>query len=307
MSHELDIKVENKYVVEVRLDQSVFTIDVDEHGRPQFTESVLEKVPPYIREEMKTILFEMKFGPKQVHKCVYIDADHQEWCPETKGLGNCNCTPANVSYRSKKPTQQLGISIGEEYVELKYGESVFKLGLKRNGYADFPESVTKELPPEIPFIVAGRIPNMRKNGINQTQIELEIVHDFWCDELAGVGVCRCDPVLRNPDEPKLTQWWEAGWGVLTCVVCHKSYNGDISSYHVRYDWAPLFKRHRITDNHNKVYWEFWRKTLICEDCLRNIMSETHIRFPHVIDDVETSPRVRRRRPIRDRGKLRLVK
>ena len=75
---------------------------------------------------------------------------------------------------------------------------------------------------------------MRKNGINQTQIELEIEHDFWCQELAGVGMCRCDPVLCDPDEVKLTQWWEAGWGVLTCDVCHESYNGDITLYTVRY-------------------------------------------------------------------------
>src|SRR5262249_20252046 len=161
--------------------QSVFTAEVDRNGRPKFTDSVVEKVPPYMRNLLENILMEMRFGPQEVHKCVSVDADHREWCSETKGLGNCNCDPANVSYRSKKPIQQLGISIGAEYVEVKYGESLFKLGFNRHGYYPvFPESVTKELPPEIPGIVVGRISDMRKNGINQTQIELEVVHDFWC-------------------------------------------------------------------------------------------------------------------------------
>src|SRR5262245_15462456 len=120
----------------------------------------------------------MSFGPKQIHKCVYVDEDHQEWCAEAKGVGSCNCNPG-TSFTSKKPIQQLGITIGDEYVELKFGESLFKLALNRHGYPDFPESVTKELPPEIPGIVNVRIHRMRKNGINQTHVELEIVHDYW--------------------------------------------------------------------------------------------------------------------------------
>jgi len=138
MAHELEIKLEDKYVVEIRLDQSVFTVEVDRNGRPKFTESVLEKVPPYIRRLIKDILPEMRYGPNRVHKCLYVDA-HQESCSEAKGLGRCNCEPASVSYTSKKPIQQLGIRIEDESVELKYGESLFKFGLKR--YRDFPESV----------------------------------------------------------------------------------------------------------------------------------------------------------------------
>ena len=104
MSHELEIKSE-KYVVRFRLDESVFTVEVDKYGRPQFRESVLEKVPPYVRDLIENILKETPFNPNLIHKCGYVDADHQEWCAEAKGVGNCNCDPANVSYRPKKPIQ----------------------------------------------------------------------------------------------------------------------------------------------------------------------------------------------------------
>jgi hypothetical protein len=313
MAHELEIKSEK--IVKFRLDQSVFTCDVDKHGRLQVPESVLEKVPPFVRKLVKNIVIEMGFDSNQVHKRVYyLDVDHQEWCAEANGLGNCNCDPVSTSYTSKKPIQQIGISIGDEYVELKYGESVFKLGLKKNGYPVFPESVKKELPPEISGIVAGRVSRMRKDGRTQEQINLDIMHDYGCDELAGIGKCACDPVLSlvEPDEPKVGRWGEEGWGVLTCVVCRKSHIGDTGSYRVTYNYDKLFEKHWVIkdneeDNDHRFYWAFSNKTLICEDCLRDIMSETRIRFPNVID-VARSPSVRRRgRSIRDRGRLRLIK
>jgi hypothetical protein len=185
---------------------------------------------------------------------------------------------------AKKTVHQLGISIGDQSVELRFGDSVFKLDLDPDGYPFFPESVEKELPPNIPRIVVGTIFDMKKDGRNQAQIDLDILHNYWCEELAGIGMCRCTPVLWDPGEPKLGQCWtDTGtWGALTCVVCHESANGSLGSYGVTYNYDYLFEKLWI-DGNDRFYWAFSSKTLICEECLSNIMSETGIRFPNEID------------------------
>src|SRR5262245_34850354 len=132
MSHELEIKLENKYVLQFRLDESVFTVEVDKHGRPQFPESVVEKVPPYIRKMMERIV--MTFDTAPAHRCGYVEVDHEAGCAEAKELGKCNCDPVSVSYKAKEPIQQLGINIGTECVQLQYGDAVYRLDLDQNGY-----------------------------------------------------------------------------------------------------------------------------------------------------------------------------
>jgi hypothetical protein len=184
-----------------------------------------------------------------------------------------------------KVIDQIGISIGDEYVELKYGEWVFKLGLDQNGYPDFPESVKKELPLNIPQTVISAMATMRADGRKQAQIELEIL--------------RCDPVLCDPDEPKLGQWYEGSWGALTCAVCHESSNGRTGSDRVTYNYHTLFEKHWVykdneEDNDITFYWAFSNKTLICEECLRNIMSETGITFPNGIDCAYSPDRPQKR-------------
>src|SRR5262249_33557771 len=210
-----------------------------------------------------------------------------------------------------KEHKHVEIMFKDRCVELTVDESVFKLALDDRGLPLFPESVKQQLPPWMPKEVEETISRMRNVRQNETH-NLDVVHQYWCDELAGIGMCDCDPVLCHYDIRGLTEWYEGSWGTLTCVVCHESSNGRTGLDRVWYNGDRLFEKHWVykdneQDNDPRVYWAFSSETLICEDCLRNIMSETRIRFPHVIDDVERSPSVRRRRPVSDRGRLRLVK
>jgi hypothetical protein len=82
-----EIKVRDDYL-EFNYGGSVFKIDLDERGLPQFPESVREKLPPYITEMVEKMIEHGDHdGP------CYIDVCHKPWCAELKGIGGCNCDP----------------------------------------------------------------------------------------------------------------------------------------------------------------------------------------------------------------------
>jgi hypothetical protein len=188
---------------------------------------------------------------------------------------------------SQKKKPNIGIVVRDGYIELSVDGSVFKLSLDERGVPQFPESVKKELPPYMPKEVEKIIGGMRNCRQNETY-NLDIVHKFWCEELAGIGICTCDPVLCHSKVLGLGQCGAESWGTFTCVVCHESSNGRTGSDHVTYNGDQLFGKYSVIkdneeDNDYRFYWAFSDTTLICEECLRNIMAETRIGFPNVID------------------------
>jgi hypothetical protein len=180
-------------------------------------------------------------------------------------------------------------------LELNVDGSVFKLSLDERGVPQFPESVKQQLPPYMLKAVERVICERRIHGQNEAW-SLGIVHEFWCEELAGIGMCNCDPVLCPSELLGLGQWYEGSWGRLTCVVCHESSNGRMGSDRVMNNGDQLFVKHWVWEDGLKVgrcFWAFSNTTLICEECLRNIMAETGIDFPNVIDFRSSPSRARK--------------
>jgi hypothetical protein len=181
-----------------------------------------------------------------------------------------------------KVIDQIGISIGDEYVELKYGEWVFKLGLDQNGYPDFPESVKKELPLNIPQTVISAMATMRADGRKQAQIDVDILHEYWCAELMGTGTCSCDPVFWDSNDTEVDiQTTTCGYGKLTCRVCGESSTGEVvSGIYISKD-TMLWEINWI-NGHKRTYRCVSSTTFICEDCEINFWQPRKI--SKVIDD-----------------------
>jgi hypothetical protein len=178
--------------------------------------------------------------------------------------------------------EKVSIKIEDDCVELNVDGSVFKLSLDERGVPQFPESVKQQLPPYMPKEVEEIISRMSKNTVEN----LDVVHQYWCQELAGIGMCKCDPVLCPSDLRGLWASGEGSWGTYICVVCHASSSGRTGSVYVRYNLDSLFQKHWVykdnQEDDNRIYWAFSNETLICEDCLGNIMAEEGIDFPNAI-------------------------
>jgi hypothetical protein len=185
---------------------------------------------------------------------------------------------------AKHIVDQLGITIGEKSVELQLGESVFKLGLDEYGFPDFPESVKNELPPYVPEMVEKMMCKMRSHGPNQAEIYLDVGHKVWCAELTGIGMCNCNPFLRDAEIREYSGTWQDR--KLTCVLCDESSTGEIHGRVLQDDGDELWERF-WTNGGDRFYWIFSgdeSRLLICEDCLSNFMAKYGVKFPNIIDE-----------------------
>jgi len=204
---------------------------------------------------------------------------------------------------AKHIVDQLGITIGEKSVELKLGESVFKLGLDEHGFPQFPESAKKELPPYVPEMVEKMMSKMRSHSPNQAEIYLDVGHKVWCAELTGIGMCNCNPFLRDAEIREYSG--TCGDGKLTCVLCDESSTGEIRCDVLQDDGGELWERF-WTNGGDRFYWIFSgdnSRPLICEDCLSNFMANYGVKFPNIIDDDSlTCPRIALRGTTKDQPK-----
>src|SRR5262245_15617333 len=91
MKYIVEIKfVEDKFV-EITLEDSVFRSDLDERGSPKLTESLKEKVPPYMPEIIGQGIKNRRQSPNQAP--IHIAVSHEPWCCEKRETGRCNCNP----------------------------------------------------------------------------------------------------------------------------------------------------------------------------------------------------------------------
>jgi hypothetical protein len=91
MKNKLDIKFVDEECVEISLEESVFRLAIDEHGLPEFPESLKEKLPPYLPEMVERWIKSKRHNPNQ--GLPYMAVSHELRCPEMKGTGRCNCNP----------------------------------------------------------------------------------------------------------------------------------------------------------------------------------------------------------------------
>jgi hypothetical protein len=163
---------------------------------------------------------------------------------------------------------KLAITIRDKSIELQLGKSVFKLDMNEDGYVDFPESVRKELPTNIPEIAIVTVLGMTQDGRTQAEIDLEVIHQYWCSELMETGICDCSPVLWGSQEPDVDV--QAGGcgsdGKLTCRVCGKSSTGHIHDGIHRYKDTILWDIIWTDDGHTTCYRVVSPTTLICQHC-----------------------------------------
>jgi hypothetical protein len=150
-------------------------------------------------------------------------------------------------------------------VEFNYGGSAFKLDLDECGLPQFPESVREKLPPYVPEMVE-KLVRYRKNGY------LRVIHESWCAETAGLGMCNCNPVMNDPTE---THGWASGDGKLTCSMCYECSFGEIGCQLVEDTvgncWELLW-----TKGGDRFYWIMEKdesKLILCEDCLKYAIEE----------------------------------
>jgi hypothetical protein len=66
------------------------------------------------------------------------------------------------------------IFVGDGWVELTLGESVYKLDLDVNRLPEFPQSVTQELPPYLPSMVEEMLREMKIRHINHCEIRVRV-------------------------------------------------------------------------------------------------------------------------------------
>ena len=91
MKNTVDIKFVEDGCVEITFGESVFRLAIDEHGSPQFPESLKEKLPPYMPEMVERWIMSKRHNPNQGFP--YMAVSHEPWCPEMRGTGRCNCNP----------------------------------------------------------------------------------------------------------------------------------------------------------------------------------------------------------------------
>lgn len=288
MLHELEVKLKDKHVW-VITDETVLSVGLDEHGRPQFHDSVLERFPRYMQELVEKFVSEMRCNPNQHRKCVDVNVEHRTSCAEAQGLGKCNCDPMNVSYTpkvrrritpKKKLVQQLEITIKEENqcVEFRFANWVFKFDLDRNGNPLFPESVKNELPPYMPEMVEKIVKRMRGDD-GSFDLYLDPQHEPWCAEVKGTGECNCWPIFFNDNNQRT--YIET----LTCAVCGESTTGKLGSLSGGEQWTKgwVWKRGRRI----RAYWFFTAddhyERQICDDCLKTFHGYTYDVFANTPD------------------------
>ena len=153
---------------------------------------------------------------------------------------------------TEKKKHKVEIRVEDRRVELNLDDgSVFKLSLDERGFPQFPESVRDELPGSTPGIIQATLLKMKKDGRNQAQIYVDVLHVYDCATLAKDGTCDCRPVFRDSSHPQQEADFEQiGYGTLTCIVCRESSVGERCSCSFYYYDTALWHRfgRRATTN-----------------------------------------------------------
>jgi hypothetical protein len=108
MKNTVDIKFVEDGCIEITLGESVFRLDLDEDGLPEFPELLKEKLPPYMPEMVERWIKSKRHNPNQ--GLPYLAVSHRPWCREIRGTGRCNCNPGMSDL---KITEYSGISDGK--------------------------------------------------------------------------------------------------------------------------------------------------------------------------------------------------
>lgn len=170
-----------------------------------------------------------------------------------------------------KDRKHVGIRIEDGSVELNLEGPKFDIGLDERGSPLFTESVRQQLPPYIPEFVEKLVEKMIKEmGSNRSSsawVYLNVEHEDSCAESTDIGICDCNPFLRDH---KIEEYIIGECVTLTCAVCDESITGKKGACD-EYDQAIRFWM-RDGDS-DKGYWRFaYDKShrLFCEDCARKV-------------------------------------
>ena len=178
----------------------------------------------------------------------------------------------------EKKKHKVEIRVEDRRVELNVDGSVFKLSSDERGFPQFPESVRDDLPGSTPGIIVATMMKMKRDGRNQAQIYVDVLHQFTCAKLEEDETCDCRPVFRDSSHPTLeTDFEQFGYGTLTCIVCHESSVGERSMCSFYYNDTALWYRLWTTGD-DRRYWLFSSTILICEHCVINFMTENGVKF-----------------------------
>jgi hypothetical protein len=106
LKNKLNINFVDKECVDITFSET-FRLDLDERGGPTFPQVLKEKLPPYVPETVEQRIRTKRQNPNQGP--IYTAVRHDPWCPETSGLGRCNCNPdvpylEIKKYSGEKPT-----------------------------------------------------------------------------------------------------------------------------------------------------------------------------------------------------------
>jgi hypothetical protein len=148
-----------------------------------------------------------------------------------------------------------------EYAELKLRESVINFILDKQ-LPQFPDSMTKELPPYILEMVEKMMPEMRADDISYAKIHLYVEHESECAELKETGMCNCRPSRYDYTFDKYIQ-------TLTCVLCGESASGQLGGT----SSAPGSFKVGVYEHYDKIVGKFWSfawddyKKNICDYCV----------------------------------------
>jgi hypothetical protein len=168
--------------------------------------------------------------------------------------------------------KEIGIKRYDGCVELRIGNSVFRLTLDQRGLPEFPESVKESLPPYIPEMV---------EKLLQKEGRLLIVqHEPWCSEMNETGRCDCDPIIGEPFEDEAEQ--------LTCSGCEESSTGEFRIHpNLVEDICGNRWLVRRSLKEDMLYWALEEdnfSTILCHKCLERIMTENGREFSDMFPD-----------------------
>jgi len=156
---------------------------------------------------------------------------------------------------------KLGISIRDDSMELKLGESIFNLVLELPDVPTVPESIRNELSLYMPTVLKEMMWRLGKSDTSYAELHFHVEHEGWCAQVTGSGKCNCNPVLRDYN---LGTWIQT----LTCAVCGESTAGVVGGGVSCEEWLKwgVYRDNRIV----RQYWDFSGrkyKRYICVDCL----------------------------------------
>src|SRR5262249_46344658 len=98
---------------ELELAKFIYVLDLDDVGLPLFPESVKKELPPYMPEIVEQMVRTMKSNqPQYFH--IYIDGEHEIWCPQVIGIGMCNCNGVPRDWNGKDYIQTLTCAVCDE-------------------------------------------------------------------------------------------------------------------------------------------------------------------------------------------------